>query len=171
LKQTIAYPFEQMRRLARGHILHVVGTFDLYDSPTYTDVPIVDATATYDKEHGTAAIFVANRSVDEFSLLDVDLRDLPVTGVSAASTLHAGPDRAGRPPTASCWSWSSRVASRITCSTTATFKPGSRPWLGRVRAPRPRTGRLTDATRRRGHRFRTIVVQSKSRRRLPKALS
>ena len=89
-KQTIAYPFEQMRRLACGQILQVVGSSDLYDSAGYSDVPIVDATATYDAENGTAAVFVANRSLEEVALLDVDLRGLPITSVSAASTLHAG---------------------------------------------------------------------------------
>ena len=47
-KQTTAYPFEQMRRLARGQIIQVVAQSDCYDSPSYTDVPLVDASATYD---------------------------------------------------------------------------------------------------------------------------
>ena len=41
-KQTIAYPFEQMRRLAQGQILQVVSESDRYDSADYTDVPLVD---------------------------------------------------------------------------------------------------------------------------------
>jgi alpha-N-arabinofuranosidase len=49
-KQTIAYPFEQMRRLARGQILQVIAHADRYDSASYTDVPLVDASATYDDE-------------------------------------------------------------------------------------------------------------------------
>jgi alpha-N-arabinofuranosidase len=42
-KQTIAYPFEQMRRLARGQILQVIAHADRYDSARYADVPLVDA--------------------------------------------------------------------------------------------------------------------------------
>ena len=89
-KQTIAYPFEQVRRLARGQILQVVGASDLFDSATYTDVPLVDATATYDAESGRAALFVANRSLTETARLEVDLRGIGGTSVLAATTLHAG---------------------------------------------------------------------------------
>ncbi len=89
-KQTIAYPFEQMRRLATGQIIQVVASGDVFDSNQFTDVPVVDATATYDQENGRAALFVANRSLDETATLDVDLRGLAVTAVLAATTLHAG---------------------------------------------------------------------------------
>lgn len=89
-KQTIAYPFEQVRRLARGQILQVVGASDLFDSAAYTDVPLVDATATYDAESGRAALFVANRSLTETARLEVDLRGIGGTSVLAATTLHAG---------------------------------------------------------------------------------
>ena len=90
-KQTIAYPFEQMRRLAQGQILQVVASGDLFDSSTYTDVPFVDASATYDADRGCAALFVANRSLDEAGTVEVDLRGLRVTSVIEATTLHAGP--------------------------------------------------------------------------------
>jgi len=90
-KQTIAYPFEQMRRLAQGEIIQVVAAGDKYDSPTYTDVPFVDTSATYDAENGRAALFVANRSLEESSTLEVELRGLGVTAVLEATTLHAGP--------------------------------------------------------------------------------
>ena len=89
-KQSIAYPFEQVRRLAQGQILQVVATSDRYDSPTYTDVPIVDASATYDAATGRAAIFVANRGLTEAASLEVDLRGIGGTAVRAATTLHAG---------------------------------------------------------------------------------
>lgn len=94
-KQTIAYPFEQMRRLARGQILQVVATGDLFDSAAYTDVPIVDATATVDPESGRAALFVANRGLSESARLEVDLRGIGGSAVLAATTLHArdGQDR------------------------------------------------------------------------------
>ncbi|GAA1433644.1 alpha-N-arabinofuranosidase [Microlunatus lacustris] len=92
-KQTIAHPFEQVRRLATGQIIQVVATSDVYDSPTYTDVPVVDAAATYDEETGRAALFVANRSLTENATLEVDLRGLGSTQVLAATTLHAGTDQ------------------------------------------------------------------------------
>ena len=89
-KQTIAYPFEQVRRLARGQILQLVAKSDRYDCAAYTDVPIVDATATYDAESGRAALFVANRSLTDAAQLEVDLRGIGGTSVAAATTLHAG---------------------------------------------------------------------------------
>jgi alpha-N-arabinofuranosidase len=92
-KQTIAHPFEQMRRLATGQIIQVVATSDRYDSATYTDVPIVDAAATHDPETGRAALFVANRSLTESATLEVDLRGLGTSQVLAATTLHAGADQ------------------------------------------------------------------------------
>ena len=88
--QTIAYPFEQMRKLAQGQIIQVVATGDKFDSPTYTDVAYVDTSATYDQASGRAALFVANRSLEESSTLEVELRGLGVTAVLGSSTLHAG---------------------------------------------------------------------------------
>lgn len=88
-KQTIAYPFEQMRRLARGEILHVVTRSDRYDSQTYTDVPIVDVSATYDAEAGRAALFLANRSLDEVADLRADLTRIGASAVIKATSLHA----------------------------------------------------------------------------------
>jgi alpha-N-arabinofuranosidase len=94
-KQAIAYPFEQMRRLARGQILQVIVHADHYDSASYTDVPLVDASATYDDETCRAALFVANRSLSEPVALSVDLRGVRATRVRASHTLHAqsGQDR------------------------------------------------------------------------------
>ncbi len=89
-KQTIAYPFEQVRRLAQGQILQVVASSDRYDSSSYTDVPLVDASATFDPESGRAAVFVANRSLTDAAELEVDLRGIGGTTVLAATTLHAG---------------------------------------------------------------------------------
>jgi alpha-L-arabinofuranosidase len=94
-KQTIAHPFEQMRRLATGEILQLVGSSDCYDSRGYTDVPIVDTSATYDAPAGRCAVFAANRSLDETATLEIDLRGVGGTAVLTATTLHArdGQDR------------------------------------------------------------------------------
>ena len=90
-KQTIAYPFEQMRRLARGQILRVIAHADRYDSASYTDVPLVDASATYDEETGKTSLFVANRSLTEPAALSADLRGVRAKRVRASHTLHAQP--------------------------------------------------------------------------------
>ena len=88
-KQTIAYPFEQMRRLARGQILQVITHADRYDSASYADVPLVDASATYDDETGRTGLFVANRSLTEPASLSVDVRGVGAKRVRASHTLHA----------------------------------------------------------------------------------
>ena len=56
-------------------------------------MPFVDTSATYDAATGRAALFVANRSLDESATLEVDLRGLGVTSVLDASTLHARTDQ------------------------------------------------------------------------------
>jgi alpha-L-arabinofuranosidase len=86
-KQSIAYPFEQMRRLASGQILHVAAQGDRYDSAEFTDVPLLDAAATYDEERGRSAVFLANRSQDEPVSVEIDCRGLPMSRVATASCL------------------------------------------------------------------------------------
>ena len=87
-KQTIAYPFEQMRRLAQGQIVQVIAKSDRYDSADYTDVPLVDTSATYDPETGRAALFVAHRSMAEDAILTADLRGLGSLRVVEATSLY-----------------------------------------------------------------------------------
>jgi alpha-L-arabinofuranosidase len=93
-KQTIAYPFEQMRRLARGQILQVVATGDQLDTARYGGVPVVDATATFDPDRHAAAVFVANRSTTESVRLEVDCRGLPVDRLLNATILCSPPGTA-----------------------------------------------------------------------------
>ncbi len=88
-KQSIAYPFEQMRRLASGQILRVTVQGDRYDSAEFTDVPLLDAAATYDEERGRSAVFLANRSQDEPVSVEIDCRGLSVTQVTAATCLSS----------------------------------------------------------------------------------
>jgi alpha-L-arabinofuranosidase len=88
-KQISAYPFEQMRRLAQGQIIEVVGQSDRYDSPSYTDVPLVDTSATYDAETGRAAVFVAHRGLSESATFTADVRGIGGRRVAGATTLHA----------------------------------------------------------------------------------
>jgi alpha-L-arabinofuranosidase len=90
-KQTIAYPFQQMRHMARGQIIQVIAQTDRYDSARYTDVPLVDSTATYDVETGRAALFVASRGLTEPAALTVDVRGVRATRMLASSILHAQP--------------------------------------------------------------------------------
>ena len=76
---------------------------EAYDAREHGDVPLLDATATYDEESGAVTLFAVNRSADDDLELDVDLRALPGLRLESATTL-AGPDgdvratnTAGRP--------------------------------------------------------------------------
>lgn len=73
-KQTIAYPFELVRKLATGEILQLSTTGDRYDSADFTDVPVVDASATWDAEARDLTLFLTNRSTTESSTVEVDIR-------------------------------------------------------------------------------------------------
>ena len=84
-KQSIAYPFEQLRRLARGEILQVISDSDLHPTARFGDVPVVDASATFDAESQTAAVFVANRSRTEAVRLEIDCRGLGVDHLAGAT--------------------------------------------------------------------------------------
>jgi alpha-N-arabinofuranosidase len=88
-KQSIAHPFEQMRRLATGDVLHVSTTSDKYATDKFGDVDVVDASATYDGE--TVSVFVANRDLTENASVDVTLRGFDVDRVVSAQVLAAAP--------------------------------------------------------------------------------
>ncbi|QDP96928.1 alpha-N-arabinofuranosidase [Microlunatus elymi] len=86
-KQSIAHPFEQMRRLARGQILRVAATGDRRDTRRFTDVPIVDAAATFEESSGSAAVFLANRSRSETADVTVECGQLGVRRLRSAGCL------------------------------------------------------------------------------------
>ena len=90
-RQTIFHPFAQAATLARGEVLRVEPRVPVYDSRQHGDVPLLDATATYDEESGAVTVFAVNRSPDGDLDLEVDLRALPGLRVESATTL-AGPD-------------------------------------------------------------------------------
>ena len=67
----------------------MVGQSDRYDSPSYTDVPLVDTSATYDAETGRTAVFVAHRVLSESATFIADVRGIGGRRVAGATTLHA----------------------------------------------------------------------------------
>ena len=95
-KQTIAYPFEQMRAArprsdpAGGRQLGSVRLRRATPTYRWSTPP-----RRYDAETGRAAVFVANRSLTETATLEVDLRGIGGSAVRGATTLHArdGQDR------------------------------------------------------------------------------
>ncbi len=74
-KQTIFYPFEHLSNFGRGVALNPIITCEKYDCKEFTDVPYVEAIATYDEENESLVIFAVNKSADEQQELTVNLMD------------------------------------------------------------------------------------------------
>jgi alpha-N-arabinofuranosidase len=92
--QTIAVPFQEVRRLAVGESLQVALTGDRCATARYADVPVVDAAATWDEENRTLALFLANRAATAATTVDVVLAGFGALTPAGARTLgdgHGGP--------------------------------------------------------------------------------
>jgi len=90
-RQTIFHPFAQAAALAGGEVLRVEPEVPTYDAREHGEVPLLDATATYDEESGSLTLLAVNRSTEESLDLEVNVRAFPGYSLSTASTL-AGPD-------------------------------------------------------------------------------
>ncbi|WP_281860334.1 alpha-N-arabinofuranosidase [Salana multivorans] len=90
-KQTIFHPFAQAAALARGVVLRAAVESPTYPTQAYGDVPLVDATATWDEEAGEVTVFAVSRAQDEPLQLEVALRWAHVEVVSATTYWHADP--------------------------------------------------------------------------------
>jgi alpha-N-arabinofuranosidase len=62
VKQTIFYPFRLFRQFARGAALDVLVRSPLYTTKQFGDMPLLDASASYDAAGGNCAVFLVNRS-------------------------------------------------------------------------------------------------------------
>jgi alpha-N-arabinofuranosidase len=93
-KQTTFHPFALTARHARGDVLHVPVRSPQYDTAQFGGVALVDAVATVDHDAGEAVLFAVNRSLDEPTRLEADLRGLGARRVVEAVELsHADPYR------------------------------------------------------------------------------
>jgi alpha-N-arabinofuranosidase len=94
-KQSIAHPFEQIRRRAAGEILDVRVRSDRYETPRFGDVDLVDVAATWDAESGVVALFLANRHQSEPATVEAGVRGFGELRVQHAAVLAAaeGQDR------------------------------------------------------------------------------
>lgn len=72
-EQTIFFPFMHLSNYGRGSALLPLIDCPKYDCKEYTDVPYLEAIATYDEENEEMAIFCVNKSLDESAVLDVNL--------------------------------------------------------------------------------------------------
>lgn len=74
-EQTIFYPFMHLSNYGRGAALLPLIECPKYDCKEFTDVPYLEAIATYDEENDELAVFCVNKSLDEDMLLDINLMD------------------------------------------------------------------------------------------------
>jgi alpha-N-arabinofuranosidase len=95
-RQTTFFPFATTSRLARGTALDVHVDVPTYATAAYGDVPVVDATATWDDDAGTGAVFVVNRATAEPTTLELDLAGLGAGVRVSDAVVLADPDRHAR---------------------------------------------------------------------------
>lgn len=94
-RQSIFWPFARMSALARGRILRTAVNSDQIDTARYGGVDAVDVSATWDESTGRAAIFLANRGLEDAADVEVALRGFANARVVAAEVLDVpeGGDR------------------------------------------------------------------------------
>lgn len=85
--QTIFWPLMHASKYGRGMALRPVLHSPLYDCSDYTDVPLVDATATM-ADDGSVTIFAVNRDLKEDVALEADLRAFGELKVLEHIVLH-----------------------------------------------------------------------------------
>lgn len=85
--QTIFWPLMHASKYGRGTALRPVLHSPLYDCSDYTDVPLVDATATM-ADDGSVTIFAVNRDLKEDIALEADLRAFGELKVLEHIVLH-----------------------------------------------------------------------------------
>lgn len=74
-EQTIFFPFMHLSNYGRGAALLPLIECPKYDCKEFTDVPYLEAIATFNEEAEEMAIFCVNKSLDEDAVLDVNLMD------------------------------------------------------------------------------------------------
>jgi alpha-N-arabinofuranosidase len=97
-RQTIFDPFAATARHARGDVL--VTPIESPTQPTarYGDVPVLDAVATIDDEHGAVTIILVNRSLDASLTSRVDTRGFaPLRVVERLELCDSDPDAYNSP--------------------------------------------------------------------------
>ncbi|NUP74913.1 MAG: alpha-N-arabinofuranosidase [Sinomonas sp.] len=94
-RQAIFYPFARMAELATGQILRLHTDSDKYETATFGDTDLVDASATWNEETGRLALFLANRGLDEQAEVEVSLHGFDARRVVRAEVLQVpeGADR------------------------------------------------------------------------------
>lgn len=96
--QTIYYPFYYTSLYGRGEAIKINIDCPKYDCKEYTDVPMLDGVCTYEKENGTATLFLLNRSLTESVEIHCDLRTMDVTECIGHTAMEGYDVKAGNTP-------------------------------------------------------------------------
>ncbi len=75
-EQTIFFPFMHLSNYGRGVALNPLINCPKYDCKEFTDVPYIEAIATFDEENEEMAIFCVNKSLSESAVVDINLLDI-----------------------------------------------------------------------------------------------
>lgn len=86
-RQATFFPFSITSALASGDVLQSIVSTDSYDVPDLGEAPYVDAVVTYDRQAGSAAIFLVNRDTVQARTVSIDLSRLPGAQLVEALTL------------------------------------------------------------------------------------
>jgi len=110
-RQSIFWPFARVAELARGVILRPAVVSDQVESAKFGNADVVDVSATWDEQNGRAAVFLANRGLDESAEVEVALHgfaagrvlraevlDVPEGGDRFTANLQDSQDRVGLRP-------------------------------------------------------------------------
>ena len=86
-RQTTFFPFSITSRLARGDVLLPAVRCGSLDTPMHGQVAAVDVVATYDRDRGSAAIFVVSRGTSGPCEVTIDLHGLGMTRILESQML------------------------------------------------------------------------------------
>ena len=90
LVQSIYHPFVLFSQYAHGSSLIPSISGPLYAAGDRGEVPVLDASASYDSASGTAAIFLVNRSHQEDLSVAINLLDHPISSVLGVDLVGGG---------------------------------------------------------------------------------
>jgi alpha-N-arabinofuranosidase len=85
-RQTIFHPFAHTARLAQGEVLQLAMDVPTYRTGKYGDVPVLDATATWDADTGSLSVFAVNRGPEPLEIV-LTLAQMQALEVSEAMVL------------------------------------------------------------------------------------
>jgi alpha-N-arabinofuranosidase len=83
LKHTTYYPIMLFSKLASGAALEVAVQSPVHETAKFGDMPLLDVSASYDKENNASAVFIVNRSQSDPVEVDLQWQDRAPQTISA----------------------------------------------------------------------------------------